>query len=111
METKKTNSECLICFEDKNLITLGAIKSTYWTSCECNIYIHKKCFNTWVKINDSCPLCRAVYYSKIKYSKEIANSFCKRLFIFSKLVVIYMIISYTIIQTVEIIIHGSIYRD
>jgi hypothetical protein len=109
------DTECLICLDGNNMIKLSIIKSYYWTSCDCDIYIHEKCFMAWIKIKDSCPLCRAVYYSKMKYSKAIARGFAtqftSRFVSFLNLIIIYMIFAYLVIQFTEIIIRDSIYHD
>lgn len=47
-------SDCAICLEciHENIDT----KTT-----ECNHTFHANCFETWIKIKNSCPLCRKVF--------------------------------------------------
>lgn len=47
-------SDCAICLECINE-TID-IKLT-----ECNHTFHLNCFETWIKLNNSCPLCRKVF--------------------------------------------------
>jgi len=47
-------SDCAICLEC--ISETIDIKLT-----ECNHTFHTNCFETWVKINNSCPLCRKVF--------------------------------------------------
>ena len=59
---KTIPTECVICFD--------GIKNVYDTSnCDqCIGCFHTSCFNTWLKFNKSCPLCRApINYNKNDY--------------------------------------------
>ena len=106
------NYECFICFENKNTVNLTLIKSFYLTSCNCETYVHKKCFDSWLTIKDNCPLCRAIYYSKVKYSKNIANNFIKNikflLYCITCCMAGYLVVAIATINI--IIIRGSIYH-
>lgn len=106
------NCECFICFENKNTINLTLIKSHYLTSCNCDSYVHKKCFDSWMIIKDSCPLCRAIYFSKVKYSKAIANNFIKNIKFLIHCIICCMVgyLVFTIAAINIIIIRGSIYH-
>jgi hypothetical protein len=50
------SDDCAICLEciDENID--NNIKTT-----KCNHTFHSNCFETWIKINNSCPLCRTVF--------------------------------------------------
>ena len=58
-------NECCICYEETN-------QKTY-----CDHYIHEKCFNTWLKIKFSCPVCRTKNLYNTKIYKNIQNDFIK----------------------------------
>ena len=103
-------NDCLICYESNKTIKLEYFKLYYFTSCECNIYIHKDCLKNWLKIKDTCPLCRAIYYSKEKYIKEISYAFLKKIKQLANGMCVLLIIFYITVQITEIIIHGSTYR-
>lgn len=45
-----TEHECCICTEDISTKTLHTTK--------CGHHYHKKCLNKWLKINNTCPMCR-----------------------------------------------------
>lgn len=111
--SNKNNYECFICFENKNTVNLTFIKSHYLTSCNCESYVHKKCFNSWLTIKDNCPLCRSIYYSKEKYSKAIVDNFIKNTKFLIHCIICcivgYLVFTITIINI--IVIRDSIYRD
>ena len=107
------NYECFICFENKNTVNLTLIKSDYLTSCNCDSRVHQKCFDSWMIIKDNCPLCRAIYYSKAKFSKKIAVNFIKNIkfLIYCIICCIVGYLVFTISLINIIIIRGSIYHD
>ena len=39
-------------------------------TCDCNPIIHKKCFNSWKKISNSCPICRKDFIKDVIYINE-----------------------------------------
>lgn len=43
--------DCSVCFED--------IKSCENIKLNCGHIYHKKCIGEWMKLNSSCPMCRA----------------------------------------------------
>jgi hypothetical protein len=43
------NEECVICLD---------INEKTWIKTHCNHSYHEECFNEWIKINKSCPICR-----------------------------------------------------
>ena len=43
------NEECSICLD---------INEKTWIKTKCNHTYHEECFNEWLKINKSCPICR-----------------------------------------------------
>jgi len=43
------NEECSICLDINNKV---------WIKTYCNHCYHEECFNEWIKINKSCPICR-----------------------------------------------------
>lgn len=67
---------CFICLEKENTTSLNDIKQYYWTMCDCNENIHYVCFKKWIITNNTCPLCRKNYLSKIVFYKKIASSIC-----------------------------------
>lgn len=49
---------CMICMEDD-----GYVKEKYCRHCECKLYIHMSCFNTWRSKNPTflgCFICRCL---------------------------------------------------
>ena len=60
----KYNTGCTICLEDfekkEEIFTLLSCKKHYF---------HQDCFSKWLKVNQSCPLCRAepILYAKKKF--------------------------------------------
>ena len=71
----KNEEYCFICLE-KETITLNDIKQYYWTMCVCNENIHYSCFQKWIVTNNSCPLCRKSYLSKVVFCKKLVNNIC-----------------------------------
>ena len=49
-----TKDECIICYEKDDLIHFP----NSFSSCKCVYKIHKKCYNEWLKNNNSCIICR-----------------------------------------------------
>ena len=49
-------SDCAICLECIDTNIENKIKTT-----ECNHTFHSNCFETWIKVNNSCPLCRKAF--------------------------------------------------
>jgi len=45
-------NDCVICFETV------ANKESNFSCCLCKNIFHKNCINRWIKINNTCPLCR-----------------------------------------------------
>ena len=68
---KLNNNECFICMENyNNKVIIELIKiDTYIKQCNCNAYVHYDCFEKWVSIKSSCPICR------IKMTKIINNPY------------------------------------
>ncbi len=67
---------CFICLEKEKLTSLNDIKQYYWTVCLCNECVHHECFQKWIVRNNSCPLCRQCYLSKVVFCKKLAGSIC-----------------------------------
>ena len=42
--------------------------------CDCNPIIHKTCFEKWIKISNSCPICRKKYDAEEEVEEEEADS-------------------------------------
>lgn len=61
LKNNNDNKECIICWEKSTSLDevccLQVINIIHMT-CLCNVYIHEKCLCTWVKNNNSCPICR-----------------------------------------------------
>lgn len=51
-------NECIICYDSINELNNALIKNNFSRQCECQFFIHSKCFKKWVDINHSCPICR-----------------------------------------------------
>ncbi len=57
-------SSCIICHNNvRKYICLQTLTNDL-SECDCNPIIHKKCFNKWKKISNSCPICRKKYVQK-----------------------------------------------
>jgi hypothetical protein len=48
---RAVSQECCICLDH---IMAGSVTT------KCKHVLHRECFNTWITLNTSCPLCRAV---------------------------------------------------
>ncbi len=73
MDTK--NEEyCFICLDKDKITSLDSIKQYYWTTCNCNESVHYWCFQKWIVTNNSCPLCRKSYLSKVVFCKKLVNN-------------------------------------
>jgi hypothetical protein len=42
---------CKICYQDFNI-------KEYKRNLKCNHFFHKKCIDKWIKIKNTCPICR-----------------------------------------------------
>lgn len=51
---------CLICWENESTEIVIPFKKfhQYPTHCQCNGQFHLSCIEEWIKINNSCPICR-----------------------------------------------------
>jgi len=71
---KSVSENCMICLEETNVYAL--------TQCGCRLYVHDDCFQSWLKLYNSCIICKSRLdpYSKkraINYKyldKEISKS-------------------------------------
>jgi hypothetical protein len=102
----KTNDteeiECFICFDketNEKLITLSVLKDYYWTTCECNGTIHMFCFQKWIQIRETCPICRNAYISKLEFCKNLTKKIFKFYFVFP-CTFMYIIIMFYILSLV-----------
>ena len=59
--------ECPICLENCN--------HTNITKTACNHVFHKDCLAKWLRMNNKCPMCKCMLYSKIYCSSESTNIF------------------------------------
>jgi hypothetical protein len=59
------NIKCPICLDD---ISYTSLKLTV-----CNHVFHEECFTTWLKYNNSCPLCRLDF--ELEYSYVYTDNF------------------------------------
>jgi hypothetical protein len=73
MDTKD-EEYCFICLEKEKITSLNDIKQYYWTTCNCNENIHYSCFKKWIVTNNTCPLCRQCYLSKITFCKKLVGN-------------------------------------
>ena len=73
MDTKD-DEYCFICLDKDKITSLDSIKQYYWTTCNCNESVHYWCFQKWIVINNSCPLCRKGYLSKVVFCKKLVNN-------------------------------------
>ena len=60
-------NDCIICYDEINDLNEELINDLneelindifFSRQCDCEFYIHKKCFKRWIDINYSCPICR-----------------------------------------------------
>ena len=73
-QLKQNNDICMICLESTNIYALS--------NCGCKIYIHNDCLHHWIKLYNSCIICRSQLYLfnkeltiRFKYlDREILNS-------------------------------------
>lgn len=47
---------CFICLESATFITLKMIMPN--NDCSCDVVCHEECLKTWLKMNQTCPICR-----------------------------------------------------
>jgi hypothetical protein len=78
-EEQNIDNICIICWltpeYNNNTVFLQDIYHIS-TTCNCNPYIHLNCFNSWIDISSSCPICRKeIFFSKsyIQIKKDILN--------------------------------------
>lgn len=58
-------NNCIICHNPvRKSFSLQTLTNNT-SKCECNPIIHKKCFNDWKKISNSCPICREEFDDNI----------------------------------------------
>ena len=74
---------CIICLEKKDSIKMkeycsdisfemrNSVKN-YNIKCDCNYSIHPSCLNEWIKIKNSCPICKSVFTMTIR-EEEFTN--------------------------------------
>jgi len=102
-EEQTIDNVCIICWinpEDNNeTVPLQQI-SFITTNCNCNPYLHIKCFNSWLDISDSCPICRKKIYFTKTYL-QIKNDICKYCISCYILLFNYFILSVRIISFVS----------
>ena len=78
--------DCFICLEPNSVINCREAaytiqNKTYYFSCDCKIYTHAKCMQTWLEYAQKCPICRTklpVYQCKLQFCPGIKR-FCKAL--------------------------------
>jgi len=69
----KEENICYICYEErKPLLKLQNIIK-YEKHCECNVYIHTNCLDTWFNINSTCPICIKIMNKKLDCINNINN--------------------------------------
>ena len=62
-------NECVICLEYKNNEDLPIQLQTilYVKLCDCNIWIHVSCLDTWYELNKNCPICKKAMYKDYRF--------------------------------------------
>ena len=60
-ENDKNKDVCIICLEINDIMKAKQlfIIEKYNIQCNCNYYIHKVCFEEWIRIRKSCPICKS----------------------------------------------------
>ena len=57
IDTNDTEDDiCFICLESATFITLKMILPN--NDCYCDVVCHEECLKTWLKMNQTCPICR-----------------------------------------------------
>ena len=58
----KQTEECFICYQyfiDDTIRPIKLNENFYYSKkCNCQGSIHKKCLDTWLGFNNTCPICR-----------------------------------------------------
>jgi len=80
LTTNETNlsdcsASCMICLESVNMYIIA-------NSCNCKLYVHENCFQSWINLYSSCLICKSkihnfnkIFKTKIKYfNDEFENS-------------------------------------
>ena len=121
MDNNNESVECFICFDNNELIKLNSIKNEYWSSCECDNYVHKLCITRWLLIKETCPLCRKTHISKSQYYYQATKRFFKnvnyygiKIIVCLSILYLYLVVSDILIELDIIksdIIYDSTYRD
>lgn len=59
--TIQSSKQCIICWlpsMPKNPVQYLHNIDFFLTNCRCNVLVHHMCLRTWVKANETCPICR-----------------------------------------------------
>jgi len=69
--------ECFICYETVFEDELNPIKlnsnTNYIKYCKCDVFMHKKCLDTWYVKNKKCPICRKYMSENTTITIELLN--------------------------------------
>ena len=60
---------CNICFEEIDKFDLTAV----WC-CQCKQEFHKHCLDSWIQINNSCPVCRKEYDTESQFVTKLLQN-------------------------------------
>jgi hypothetical protein len=64
--------ECFICLQgEQDLVPRLKEQQIYLTVCKCDGWVHDRCLNTWVKMNNKCPICCILVQNKPLFSNSL----------------------------------------
>jgi len=84
-EDDNDGDECIICYEKSNVMRMKNV-NTY--ECECNMLIHRSCYEKWITKSGVCPICREQFH--VIHKKEYDMHTTKKIIIQIILIIIIM---------------------
>lgn len=80
---EEKNDECFICFQTSNENEYKPIclinQCYYIKQCNCNVWVHRKCLEMWLRKSHKCPICRIEVSEYIHIQYNIYQSLFRTL--------------------------------